>query len=57
MSRQPIEYATPERREPQRLSQGAKWILIVLGLVLAAVVTFVMLFIGYIRSIGPLDSH
>jgi hypothetical protein len=52
-----IDYAAPKKREKRPLSQMAKWTLIVVGLIAATVLSFLVLFIRYVMSIGPLDSH
>jgi hypothetical protein len=57
MSQRPIDYASPEVRERRSLSQAAKWVLIVSGLIAATVVAFLVLLVRYVMSIGPLDSH
>ena len=57
MPQQPIDYATPAKPEPRRLSPAAKWALIVFALLAATVFAFVVLFTRYVMSIGPLDSR
>lgn len=52
-----LDYATPKRGRPRQMSMAVKWTLIVLGLVFAAAIAFVVLFLRYIMQIGPLDSH
>jgi hypothetical protein len=57
MSQQPLEYATPKKPAKRPLSRGVKWALIAFGLIGLTVLAFLVLFIRYVMSIGPLDSH